>query len=151
MIFHRDFPHDFGPESVRVAVYFNLHKKVFSVKALQGPHKGRVVAHVARVTLRDAAFKVNESGRQRVLREKRKNVHAYVTGYISGVPFYDANWIGARQILTVSYNPFRAGHFHAACFPERAVRSAALAHLTLGMNDRPLMEARGAVVETVNS
>ena len=26
-------------------VYFNLHKKCFSVKALEGPSKGRVFAH----------------------------------------------------------------------------------------------------------
>lgn len=65
---------------MRVFVYFNLHKKVWSVKALDGRNKGRVIAHADKVLLRDATFKVSEAGRQRVIREKRKNVHAGVVG-----------------------------------------------------------------------
>jgi hypothetical protein len=30
---------------MKVFVYFNLHKKCFSIKALEGAMKGRVVAH----------------------------------------------------------------------------------------------------------
>lgn len=56
-------------------VYFNLHKKVFSVK--QG---NLVVLHTEEVILTDVTFKVNEAGRQRVLQEQRKNVHAFVNG-----------------------------------------------------------------------
>ncbi len=52
---------------MRVFVYFNLHKKCFSIKALEGDRKGRVVAHSNTVLLESCKFKVSEAGRQRVL------------------------------------------------------------------------------------
>lgn len=60
----------------------NLHKHCWSVKALQGENKGRVIHHLNEIVLRDAIFKVYQSGRERVLREQRKNVHAGVVGYV---------------------------------------------------------------------
>lgn len=65
---------------MKVFVYFNLHKKCFSIRSLEGPERGRVIAHRHIVFLKDVVFKVSEAGRQRVLREKRKNVHAGVVG-----------------------------------------------------------------------
>ena len=60
---------------MKVAVYFNLHKHLFSIQALEGPYSGRVLLHVSKVYLSDVVFKVYESGRQRVLDQRRKNVH----------------------------------------------------------------------------
>ena len=62
-----------------IRVYFNLHKCLFSV---QEKAKGRwkVIRHTDFLVLKDVKFKVSEKGRQRVLREKRKNVHAYIIG-----------------------------------------------------------------------
>lgn len=62
-----------------VEVYFNLHKRVFSVRDVK---TRRVIAHTRNLILKDVTFKVSEAGRQRVLREKRKNVHAVVRGEI---------------------------------------------------------------------
>ena len=74
-------------------IYRNLHQACWSVKALEGPNKGRVVFHAQYVAVaggcnrpefpqRDQIqFKVSEAGRQRVLKEKRKNVHAGIVGY----------------------------------------------------------------------
>jgi hypothetical protein len=86
---------------VKVFVYFNLHRKTWSVKALDGPNKGRVIAHSDAVTLRNAYGKVSAAGRARVLREGRKNVHAGIVGDLealngSELPF----WAGE-----VTYNP----------------------------------------------
>ena len=64
-----------------VETYFNLHKKLFSVRACEGPDKGRVIAHRKAVCLLNVKFKVSEAGRQRVLREQRKNVHAVMRGH----------------------------------------------------------------------
>lgn len=63
-----------------VRVYRNLHTGTLSMqKRIKG--KGwRVVGHPHGVLLTNAKFIVNEGGRQRVLREKRKNVHAYIQG-----------------------------------------------------------------------
>jgi hypothetical protein len=97
---------------MRVFVYFNLHKKCFSIKALEGDRKGRVVAHSNTVLLESCKFKVSEAGRQRVLREKRKNVHAGVTGvWINGdrveSHFEFLSMVG-RQ---VTYNPYKYDSF----------------------------------------
>jgi len=97
---------------MRVFVYFNLHKKCFSIKALEGDRKGRVVAHSTTVLLEGCKFKVSEAGRQRVLREKRKNVHAGVTGvWINGdrvESHYEFLSMVGRQ---VTYNPYKYSSF----------------------------------------
>ena len=71
-----------NPEGLKCFVYFNLHRKVWSIKALEGPNKGRVIAHSTVVEMSDCTFKVSEAGRQRVLAEKRKNVHAGIVGVV---------------------------------------------------------------------
>ena len=65
---------------MKVLVYYNLHRKVWSVKALEGPQKGRVVAHRESVMLLSPEAKVSQAGRKRVLQEQRKNVHAGIVG-----------------------------------------------------------------------
>lgn len=91
---------------MKVFVYYNLHKKVWSVKALEGERKGRVIRHALELKLKDVIFKVSEAGRQRVLTEKRKNVHAGVVGYLTDEAFF---WDKPK---VVTYNPYKAGHFY---------------------------------------
>jgi hypothetical protein len=67
---------------MKAFVYFNLHSGLWSVKALDGFLKGKVVGHAERIRLKDCKLKVSEAGRQRVLRERCKNVHAGVVGEI---------------------------------------------------------------------
>lgn len=62
---------------MRVYVYRNLHKKCLSVRDVK---TRLVVAHVDSISLENCKFKVSASLRQRVLKEKRKNVHAGVEG-----------------------------------------------------------------------
>lgn len=91
---------------MRVKVYYNLHKKVFSVVSLErGESYGKVIAHQAEVFLSNAEFKVSEAGRQRVLREQRKNVHAFVTGNLEG------NLILDGSAVAVTYNPYKYSSF----------------------------------------
>lgn len=66
---------------MKVKVYFNLHKKLFSVVAMEGSNKGRVIKHVNEIDLKECAFRVQKAGRKRVLYERRKNVHAYILGH----------------------------------------------------------------------
>jgi hypothetical protein len=93
---------------MRVYVYFNLHKKVFSVRALEGENKGRVVAHVNRILIDRPVFVVSEAGRQRVLRERQKNVHAGVRGiwtaWVDGIEAWD-------HLTPVTYNPYLYSSF----------------------------------------
>jgi hypothetical protein len=82
---------------MKAEVYFHSTKKVFSIRV-----DGRVVDHRLSVCMRDVAFKVSEPGRQRVLREKRKNVHALVVGEI-----VESCQAGDE----VKYNPYRNSTF----------------------------------------
>lgn len=60
---------------MKVRAYRNLHQKCWSLKYRDHP-----VHHASEVTLEDVRFVVQPSGRARVRREKRKNVHAFVEG-----------------------------------------------------------------------
>lgn len=98
---------------MKVFVYFNLHRKCFSVKALEGAKKGRVVAHVNDAIVYNPTFKVSEAGRQRVLRERKKNVHAGVVGQ-----WYEGEFNAKRcaELMeytgrAVTYNPYRFDSF----------------------------------------
>jgi hypothetical protein len=93
---------------LRVYVYFNLHRKCFSVKALEGEHKGRVVHHTDSLYLQDTVFKVSQKGRERVLRTKRKNVHAGIVGTFI-TTFQVADPTNAGHLVT--YNPYKYSQF----------------------------------------
>ena len=64
-------------------VYWNLHRKCWSIRYEgSGPLKGKVVAHCTAFKMQNVELKVSEAGRQRVLRERRKNIHAGAYGDI---------------------------------------------------------------------
>lgn len=86
---------------MKVFVYYNLHRKCWSVKALEGPSKGRVIKHCKELNLVNCTFKVSEAGRQRVLREKVKNVHAGVVGQLTTTSSR------SRATTSVNYNPYK--------------------------------------------
>jgi len=94
----------------KVFAYRNLHRQCWSVKALEGPLKGRVIYHANEITLFECTFKVSQAGRQRVLREQKKNVHAGVQGYISdNFTFADPESHGCDTPVT--YNPYKYDSF----------------------------------------
>lgn len=104
---------------MRVFVYWNLHKHLFSVK---NTRTGRVEHHAQMVVIQDATFAVSQSGRERVLRERRKNVHAGVRGtptWIDPAPV-DLQMSGWTR---VTYNPYRFDSFVRAS-DERPVDGA---------------------------
>ena len=90
---------------MKVKVYYNLHKKCYSIVSLEKENYGRVVAHSNCVPLFNAQFKVSEKGRQRVLREQKKNVHAYVVG----------TWVRRLKCIEkfniATYNPYKYSSF----------------------------------------
>lgn len=91
-------------DNMRVEVYWNLHKHLYSVRALEGPNKGRVIAHSYGVTLTDVKFVVQPAGRDRVRREGKKNVHAFVRGRIANRDFGDCHV--QFNDSKVTYNPY---------------------------------------------
>jgi hypothetical protein len=90
-----------------VEVYRNLSRRTaegFPVYSVRDRASGIVVAHVAAITLVEVTFSVSKAGRQRVLRERRKNVHAVIVGrpsahVVEGFPD------------PVRYNPYDAATF----------------------------------------
>lgn len=68
---------------MKVDIYRNLHKNCWSVRSREPSQKyGLVIGHATRIGLKDAKFVVSQAGRNRVLKDKRKNVHAVVRGYL---------------------------------------------------------------------
>jgi hypothetical protein len=97
---------------MRCFVYFNLHKKCFSIKALEGAMKGKVIAHRDTVILTSCKLLVSEAGRQRVLREKRKNVHAGVSGTWIENGHEDKDFEQMSMFWdAVTYNPYKYASF----------------------------------------
>ncbi|MCJ8014181.1 hypothetical protein MUG84_20935 [Paenibacillus sp. KQZ6P-2] len=89
----------------KVAIYYNLHKRCLSVK----DHRtGRIIAHEQSLLLENVLFKVSQKGRERVLREKRKNVHAFIIGdKILAIP----TELELKQYRKAKYNPYLYENF----------------------------------------
>ena len=62
-----------------VRIYRNLNNFRMSLQVKQGK-SWIVVGHVTEAVIQSVTFKVQESGRQRVLRDRQKNVHAWGQG-----------------------------------------------------------------------
>lgn len=122
-------------ESRNVEVYRNLHKECFSIK-----QDGIVKAHARHIYLQDVAFKVNEAGRQRVLREKRKNVHAVLVGKLAKI----SDQMEIVSEFDVTYNPYKYNSF-VEVETEMPVKKACEVMLNF-LGNRPWM----SVVETRN-
>lgn len=116
-------------------VYRNLHKDCWSLRDEKTKRVERNWANY--VELRNAEFKVSEAGRQRVLREKRKNVHAGVKGHIrerygSNVSITDHDIAYFRKLEAspeyheVYYNPYKCSTFMAGDTPVLKAKTAIL-------------------------
>ena len=116
---------DMVDKNKRVYVYFNLHKKVWSIR--QG---GRVVEHTKSIMLKDCKYLVGKSGRERVLSEGRKNVHAGVSGYVTDR--FQGMVDGQGLAFEVTYNPYKYKTFVTKLDPTEAVEHSDYAVLTCG-------------------
>jgi len=87
----------------RVAVYKNLHKQAWSLRALDGPHKGRVIAHAPAVGLTRCHMHINERIRLRIATGAAREVHAWIVGTLAEVEL--------AQPQRISYRPHERGTF----------------------------------------
>lgn len=92
-------------KGIKVSVYFNLHKKLFSVRSRNKKNYGLVLFHTDKLNLLDVNFNVRETSRLKVIKTKRKNVHAFCDGRISC--YIDLNNKGRM----ITYNPYKMAHF----------------------------------------
>lgn len=101
---------------MRVRVYWNLHKDCYSIIGWEprSSSYGRLIEdrpHREEVWLEDVKFIVQPAGRRRVLKENRKNVHAYLEGQLGVGPAPDVGEMGF-----VTYNPYTMGEFRVTSF-----------------------------------
>jgi hypothetical protein len=96
-------------------VYRNLHKKCLSVRQL-----GIVKCHTDSIVLHDATFVVNPAGREKVRRERKKNVHAYVKGTV--IDARDTDVLLPFPWDEVYYNPYKCDNFESDGQPVRAAQ-----------------------------
>lgn len=85
---------------MRVEVYRNLHKTCWSVRDVK---TGLVIDHVDSIHIQNATLVVQPAGRKKVLKEQKKNVHAFIRGTISDAPITLAE--------KITYNPYKRGAF----------------------------------------
>jgi hypothetical protein len=91
---------------IKTEVYYNLHQKMLSVRV-----NGKVVAHAPAITLDNPTFHVSEAGRQRVLKSRRKNVHAWVRGDWNNYLHTGTSQIIPENSVEVTYNPYKYSTF----------------------------------------
>jgi len=86
-----------------VRVFRNLERGCYSIM-----QRGQVRASACEVLLRAVEFRVRESGRQRMIRERRRNVHAFAVGLL--VDYVHAAAPARLRPLagpSVTYDPYR--------------------------------------------
>lgn len=118
---------------MRVEVYWNMHKKLWSVRAMEGPDKGRVIEHASSLTLSDCSYVVQPAGKAKVRAEGKKYVHAFVRGF----------WHNESVLITgyahfITYNPYRDDTFVTQDENRRPIERSNQAYLTKVPNtDKP--------------
>lgn len=121
-----------------VEVYRNLHNGKLSVRDRK---THLVIGHVDYITLCCVRFRVSQAGRERVLRERRKNVHAFVVGKI--IEFGGADNYKDRNLkeyvyergrnlclfdngTVATYNPYK---YESFVIPQEGYRKIENAHM----------------------
>ena len=94
-------------------IYFNLHKKCYSVQAWDMDKKGwRLYKHSNTLHIKDVKMEVSENGRQRVIRDKRKNVHAFLkTSFADCISKKLGNGPNRKLNNVCKYNPYKYSSF----------------------------------------
>ena len=113
----------------KIEIYFNLHKKTWSVR-----QSGKVVQHTNFICVREPQYVVRQTGKEKVRREKRKNVHAFVRGYVE-----DRLPVFPSKSAFVTYNPYKNDSF-VNRNTDNAICSSPFAALEI-VNKKPLVEA----------
>jgi hypothetical protein len=92
----------------RYKAYRNLNNSMFSLIAMNGEFKGKVVAHADSVTLMDVQFSVSQASRERACRERTRNVHAFAVGTLSSLSYCEIQTVLHEPI---TYHPFTMKSF----------------------------------------
>ena len=95
-----------------VRPYRNLHgdgARKFSIQ-----QEGLVVGHTNQIMLRECAFLISHAGQARVRRQKSKNVHAFIVGFVCENGAMGGLASDAKSFPEkVKYNPYTMDTFRA--------------------------------------
>jgi hypothetical protein len=87
----------------KVMVHYNLNKHTFSIT-----YKNKLITHADHIKLNDVEFRVRPGGRNRVLEDKRKNVHAFVIGTLLEYCKYPCESLpNETNNNIVTYDPYK--------------------------------------------
>jgi len=103
-------------KSQKIRIYRNLNNGKISIK--QG---SLVVGYCDKITLKNCSFLVSEKGRQRVLKEKVKNVHAFIEGFLEENKLCEENLI--------KYDPYKFEFFMNKDEPIHRAKYVTVDHL----------------------
>lgn len=93
--------------SAKYYIYRNLHTGGFSVR-----FRGKVIDRAFTLEAEDVTFKVNETGRQRVIRDKQKNVHAFIVAdKYTARHYYPSSSSEPDSLGRITYNPYKDANF----------------------------------------
>lgn len=97
----------------KVRIYRNLNHPAIIGNTDNNPvfsilQNGLVIGHTIAITLHLVNFIVSQAGRERVLKEKRKNVHAFIQGYITDLTTIDTD---CYMLGDIAYNPYLYDNF----------------------------------------
>ena len=110
-------------KNLPVRVFKNLKYGCYSIM-----QRGVIKASAKQVRLSDVEFRVRESGRQRMLREQRKNVHAFAVGHlVDYVHPGDERELAPMAGRGAFYDPYRYPSF-VDCETKAPVTSVRAAH-----------------------
>lgn len=146
------------PKKLIVKVYRNLHLDgvMWSVR---GPDD-KILMHAKSVLLKNATFIVQPAGREKVRREKKKTVHAFVKGELVIDPneIARANFDRTQDKYSmVSYNPYKDDEFVVIAetnppykeeiLEDRPAIKSAEQIIIKSVNNRPKLLAIGVTTE----
>ena len=89
----------------KIRIYRNLNNGTMSIQQ-KIDKSWKVTGHVTACVVKDVRFVISESGRQRVIRDGRKNVHAYGEGILLGEADDDI-----YAPYSLAYNPYTDASF----------------------------------------
>jgi hypothetical protein len=87
-----------------ILVAYHFYKRCFSIRDAKSK---RILGYADHIVISDVKFIVHQSGRMKVLKEKKKNVHAYVKGQF----LYSLQGQHAGIMREAYYNPYRTEAF----------------------------------------
>ena len=121
---------------MKVAVYWNLHKHCFSIQSREKENYGKVISHKDSVAVALPKFVVRQAGREKVLKEGSKNVHAFVVGYLLS---NNETVVVEDKGSLVTYNPYKYKGFVKADTKEQVNEAN---YITMQkLEGKPVMEA----------